>query len=45
MQVVREHISEAFETVLEKTERIDLYGRPKDAVLEMIKGFSGAGSP
>jgi quinol monooxygenase YgiN len=37
MQVVRDHISEAHQSVVEKTERIDIYGNPSDTVLEMIR--------
>jgi hypothetical protein len=30
---------------LEKTERIDVYGTPSDAVLETIKQLAGSGVP
>jgi quinol monooxygenase YgiN len=45
MQVAREHISEAYQSVLEKTKRIDVYGKPSDAVLEMIRQLAGSGVP
>ena len=45
MQVAREHISEAYQSVLEKTERIDVYGKPSDAVLETIRQLAGSGVP
>jgi quinol monooxygenase YgiN len=45
MQVAREHISEAYQSTLNKTERIDLYGKPSDAVLEMIRQLAGSGVP
>ena len=45
MQVARDHISEAYLSVLEKTERIDVYGKPSDAVLETIKQLAGSGVP
>jgi quinol monooxygenase YgiN len=45
MQVARDHISEAYQSVLEKTERIDVYGKPSDAVLETIKQLAGSGVP
>jgi quinol monooxygenase YgiN len=45
MQVAREHISEAYQSTLEKTERIDVYGKPSDTVLEMISQLAGSGVP
>jgi quinol monooxygenase YgiN len=45
MQVARDHISEAYLSVLEKTERIDVYGKPSDQVLETIKQLAGSGVP
>ena len=45
MQVARDHISEAYQSVLEKTERIDVYGNPSDAVLEMIRQLAGSEVP
>lgn len=45
MQVVRDHISEAHQSVVEKTERIDIYGNPSDAVLEMIRQLAGSEVP
>jgi len=45
MQVVRDHISEAYQSVLEKTERIDVYGKLSDAVLETIRQLAGSGVP
>jgi hypothetical protein len=45
MQVARDHISEAYQSVLEKTERIDVYGKPSDAVLEMIRQLAGSEVP
>jgi quinol monooxygenase YgiN len=45
MQVVRDHISEAYQSVLEKTKRIDVYGKPSDAVLETIRQLAGSGVP
>jgi quinol monooxygenase YgiN len=42
MQVAREHISEAYQSTLEKTERIDVYGKPSDTVLEMISQLAGS---
>jgi hypothetical protein len=45
MQVVREHISEAYQSVLEKTKRIDVYGKPSATVLETIGQLAGSGVP
>jgi hypothetical protein len=45
MQVARDHMSEAYRTTLEKTERIDVYGKPSDAVLEMIRQLAGSEVP
>ena len=45
MQVAREHISEAYQSTLDKTERIDVYGKPSDAVLEMFRQLAGSGVP
>ena len=45
MQVAREHISEAYQSTLEKTERIDVYGKPSDTVLEMISQLAGSEVP
>jgi quinol monooxygenase YgiN len=45
MQVAREHISEAYQSVLEKTQRIDVYGKLSDTVLEMIRQLAGSGVP
>jgi hypothetical protein len=45
MQVAREHISEAYHSTLEKTERIDVYGKPSDTVLEMISQLAGSEVP
>jgi quinol monooxygenase YgiN len=45
MQVARDHISEAHQSVLEKTERIDIYGNPSDTVLEMIRQVAEAEAP
>jgi hypothetical protein len=45
MQVARDHISEAYQSTLEKTERIDIYGEPSDAVLETIRQLAGSGVP
>jgi quinol monooxygenase YgiN len=45
MQVARDHISEAYQSVLEKTKRIDIYGKPSDAVLEMIGQLAGSEVP
>jgi hypothetical protein len=45
MQVAREHISEAYQSVLEKTKRIDVYGKASDTVLETIRQLTGAGVP
>jgi quinol monooxygenase YgiN len=45
MQVARDHISQAYQSVLEKTRRIDVYGKPSDAVLEMIRQLAGSGVP
>jgi hypothetical protein len=42
MQVARDHISEAYQSVLEKTKRIDVYGKPSDAVQEMIRQLAGS---
>lgn len=45
MQVAREHIGEAYRSVLEETERIDVYGDPSDAVMETIRQLAGSGVP
>lgn len=45
MQVARDHISEAYQSVVEKTERIDIYGNPSDAVLEMIRQVAESEAP
>jgi len=45
MQVARDHISEAYQSTLEKTERIDVYGKPSDAVQEMIRQLAGSEVP
>jgi quinol monooxygenase YgiN len=45
MQVAREHISEAYQSTLEKTERMDVYGKPSDTVLEMIRQLAGSEVP
>jgi quinol monooxygenase YgiN len=45
MQVAREHISKAYQSVLEKTKRIDVYGKPSDAALETIRQLAGSGVP
>jgi pimeloyl-ACP methyl ester carboxylesterase/quinol monooxygenase YgiN len=45
MQVAREHISEAYQSVLEKTQRIDVYGKLSDTVLEMIRQLAGSEIP
>ena len=45
MQVAREHISEAYQSVLDTTKRIDVYGTPNDAVLEMISQLAGSEVP
>ena len=43
MQVVHEHIRNAAELL--DTERIDIYGPPTEAVLEMIRQLTAAGVP
>ena len=45
MQVARDHISEAYLSVLEKTKRIDVYGKPSDTALEMIRQLAGSEVP
>jgi quinol monooxygenase YgiN len=45
MQVAREHIGEAYQSVLEETQRIDVYGKPSDTVLEMIRQLAGSEVP
>ena len=45
MQVARDHISEAYQSVLEKTKRIDVYGKPSDTALEMISQLAGSEVP
>jgi quinol monooxygenase YgiN len=45
MQVARDHISEAYQSVLEKTKRIDVYGKPSDTALEMIRQLAGSEVP
>ena len=45
MQVAREHISEAYQSVLEETKRIDVYGKPSDTALEMIRQLAGSEVP
>jgi quinol monooxygenase YgiN len=45
MQVARDHISEAYQSVLEKTKRIEVYGTPSDQVLEMMRQLAGSGVP
>lgn len=45
MQVAREHISEAYQSVLEETRRVDVYGKLSDTVLEMIRQLAGSGVP
>ena len=44
MQVAREHITHATEELL-VTRNMQIYGRPNDAVLAMIKELSQAGVP
>jgi hypothetical protein len=43
MQVMREHITMAYEEYLEATTAIHVYGPPNDAVLEMIKMMATPG--
>ena len=45
MQVARDHISEAYQSVLEKTKRIDVYGKPSDTALEMIRQLAESEVP
>jgi quinol monooxygenase YgiN len=45
MQVARDHISQAYQSVLEETKRIEVYGSPSDAVLETIRQLAGSGVP
>jgi hypothetical protein len=45
MQVARDHISEAYQSVLEKTKRIDIYGKPNDTALEMIRQLAESEVP
>jgi quinol monooxygenase YgiN len=45
MQVARDHISEAYQSVLAKTKRIDVYGKPSDTALEMIRQLAGSEVP
>ena len=45
MQVARNHISQAYQSVLEETKRIEVYGTPSDAVLETIRQLAGSGVP
>jgi hypothetical protein len=45
MQVAGEHISEAYQSVLEETQRIDVYGKLSDTVLDMITQLAGSGVP
>jgi hypothetical protein len=45
MHVARDHISEAYQSTLEKTKRIDVYGKPSDTALEMIKQLAGSEVP
>ena len=45
MQVARDHISEAYQSTLEKTKGIEVYGKPSDAVLELIRQLAGSGVP
>jgi hypothetical protein len=45
MQVARDHISEAYQSVLEKTKRIDVYGKPSDTALEMIRQLAASEVP
>ena len=40
MQVVRQHISEAYAESLDATSSIQVYGPPSDAVLEMMQQLS-----
>ena len=45
MQVARDHISQAYQSVLEETKRIEVYGSPSDAVLETIRQLAGSQVP
>ena len=45
MQVARDHISEAYQSVLAKTKRIDVYGKPSDTALEMIRQLAESEVP
>jgi quinol monooxygenase YgiN len=45
LQVARDHISEAYQSVLDKTKRIDVYGKPSDTALEMIRQLAGSEVP
>lgn len=45
MQVVREHIGQAYQSVLEKTKRIDVCGKPSDTALQTIGQLAGSGVP
>jgi len=45
MQVARDHISEAYQSVLEKTKRIDVYGKPSDTALELIRQLAESEVP
>lgn len=44
MQVLGAKISEAYQ-FLERTESIQVYGRPSDQVLEMMRQLAGSGVP
>ncbi|MGH2539361.1 MAG: hypothetical protein ACRDGK_02450 [Actinomycetota bacterium] len=45
MQVVREHITNAYEELLEETTSIRVFGELNDAAREMMQGLAGSGVP
>jgi len=45
MQLIREHVADAYERFLDGTTRIEVYGEPDDATLEMIGQLATSGAP
>ena len=45
MQVVREHITHAYEELLEETTSIQVFGELSDAAREMMQQLAGSGVP
>ncbi len=45
MQTIGKHIGEAYDRYLDGTERIDVYGVPREGVVDMIKQLASSGAP